>query len=131
MFSVSSPLLGPHGKRSNWCKLMRRFKKNTRTWSHDSPMKWLCRQPYQMANEWNWPRYLNRYGFPRYPRTPGHMRPDKDRPKYCNMSSVHQQDREKKGLRKPDHLVNSIGPDFESGHALLKSRDIKHVRSYV
>ncbi|CAD7948734.1 unnamed protein product [Amoebophrya sp. A25] len=131
MLSISTPLHAPPGGVQNWTKFMKKYRRNQWAWEHCGPSRWLCRQPYQMANEWNWPKHLNRYGFPRHPRTPGHLRPDRDRAKYCNMSSVHNQDYAKRGIRQPDHVVNSIGPDCESGHALLKSRDIKYVRSYI
>eukprot|EP00392_Amoebophrya_sp_AT5.2_P003148 g3153.t1 len=127
----SGPRLGMPWDRENWCKKMRRYVKNRWASQRLGPSAWLCRQPYQEATIFTWPGHLNRYGLPRWARTAGCDRPDKDRAKFCNMSSVHNQDWRKRGMARPSHVENSLGPDCESGHALLRSKDIKYVRSYV
>ena len=53
---------------------------------------YLIRQPYQPANKWNHPKHLCRLGYPKFPRTPPELRPDKDRRKYCDMSMLHAGD---------------------------------------
>ncbi|CAD7956685.1 unnamed protein product [Amoebophrya sp. A120] len=120
------------GHRENWCKRLRKYKKNTWDWEDKSISEWLCNQPFQEASRFTHPAHLDRYGFPRYPQTPGNLRPDRDRAKYCNMSSVHNQDMRNRGLRRPEHLIHSLGGEHvESGHHLLKAKGIKYVRSFV